>query len=390
LFVVAPDGHVNLGAVYGKVNVAGLSFDEARDAVKAHLRRTLEDPQVSLTLAESSAFSSEQLQAIISNLKQWRGKDQWAEQQLIERSVPILSQQFKRYRGKGAGAENVVRAAFAWILQREASEAERQSWSQYIDTTEDAIEQLIVRLLNSHEFSNAENGGVTRQPKSDPAAKQMPVLPMFARHRTKQAKVQTLLRVVYDMPLDKAEVLAKFLNDNVKGEIEARKVGDGLVVTAEAGIQRTVAGIVSLMTGEPVTLDLGGGSPAGYATVHVPVYHDPKHPNVGPTTYYAPTPVVQPGILPGEYPPPPAGKRDLRTRTVLEPDPTTGRFVPRTVLEERLPANAPAESRDRLQPSLTPQPTTERAKESTENSKEPPASASDSSSVFQFYVGVAR
>jgi polysaccharide export outer membrane protein len=54
LFVVEPSGALNLGAAYGKVNVKGLSLEEARDAVEALLRRTLRDPQVSLTLYESS------------------------------------------------------------------------------------------------------------------------------------------------------------------------------------------------------------------------------------------------------------------------------------------------------------------------------------------------
>ncbi|MEX2138422.1 MAG: polysaccharide biosynthesis/export family protein [Pirellulales bacterium] len=54
LFVVDPGGYVNLGAGYGKVKVRDLSLDEARDAVESHLRRTLANPQVSLTLSESS------------------------------------------------------------------------------------------------------------------------------------------------------------------------------------------------------------------------------------------------------------------------------------------------------------------------------------------------
>ncbi len=54
LFVVEPGGYLNLGAGYGKVKVRDLSLDEARDAVEAYLRRTLLNPQVSLTLAESS------------------------------------------------------------------------------------------------------------------------------------------------------------------------------------------------------------------------------------------------------------------------------------------------------------------------------------------------
>jgi len=54
LFVVEPSGFLNLGAAYGKVKVKDLSIEEARDQVEAHLRRTLRDPQVSLSLYESS------------------------------------------------------------------------------------------------------------------------------------------------------------------------------------------------------------------------------------------------------------------------------------------------------------------------------------------------
>jgi beta-lactamase regulating signal transducer with metallopeptidase domain len=319
------------------------------------------------------------------------------ETDVANRVERVLGQLFEQFRANGRSDEGVVLEAFAWILNRKPTNLEQAAWSQRLKADDAPVGKLITTLLHSSEFTDPPNrrqaAVLTPRPNTavEPvsstgtAAERPGVAASF-----RKARVQTLLRVVYDMPLDKAEVLAKFLNDNVKGEIEARKVGDGLVVTAEAGIQRTVAGIVSLMTGEPVTLDLGGGSPAGYATVHVPVYHDPKNPNVGPTTYYTPTPVVQPGIVPGEYPPPPAGKRDLRTRTVLEPDPTTGSFVPRTVLEERVPANAPADSRDRSLPTLlTPQPTKERTKESTESSKEPPASASDSSSVRRFPGGFA-
>jgi polysaccharide export outer membrane protein len=54
LFVVEPGGHLNLGPSYGKVLVKDLSLEEARDVVEKHLRRTLRNPQVSLTLYESS------------------------------------------------------------------------------------------------------------------------------------------------------------------------------------------------------------------------------------------------------------------------------------------------------------------------------------------------
>jgi polysaccharide export outer membrane protein len=52
--VVDPGGYINLGAVYGKVKVSDLSLEEARDALEAHLRRVLREPQVSITLFESS------------------------------------------------------------------------------------------------------------------------------------------------------------------------------------------------------------------------------------------------------------------------------------------------------------------------------------------------
>jgi protein involved in polysaccharide export with SLBB domain len=52
-FVVEPGGAVELGPAYGKVGVAGLSLDEATEAVENQLRRLLKQPQVSLTLAQS-------------------------------------------------------------------------------------------------------------------------------------------------------------------------------------------------------------------------------------------------------------------------------------------------------------------------------------------------
>jgi polysaccharide biosynthesis/export protein len=53
-YAVEPGGAVDLGPLYGKVNVAGLSLDEASDAVTEHLRRILSNPQVSLTLYQSA------------------------------------------------------------------------------------------------------------------------------------------------------------------------------------------------------------------------------------------------------------------------------------------------------------------------------------------------
>jgi polysaccharide biosynthesis/export protein len=53
-YAVEPGGAVDLGALYGKVDVAGLSLDEATDAVTEHLARILSNPQVSLTLYQSA------------------------------------------------------------------------------------------------------------------------------------------------------------------------------------------------------------------------------------------------------------------------------------------------------------------------------------------------
>ncbi len=53
-YAVEPGGAVDLGALYGKVNVAGLSLDEATDAVTEHLGRILSNPQVSLTLYQTA------------------------------------------------------------------------------------------------------------------------------------------------------------------------------------------------------------------------------------------------------------------------------------------------------------------------------------------------
>lgn len=54
VYLVEPGGGIDLGAAYGKVNVAGLSLEEATDAVDRQLRKVLTAPQVSLTLYQSA------------------------------------------------------------------------------------------------------------------------------------------------------------------------------------------------------------------------------------------------------------------------------------------------------------------------------------------------
>ncbi len=53
-FVVEPGGAVDLGPAYGKVNVGGLSLDEATSVVETQVSRVVKTPQISLTLAQSA------------------------------------------------------------------------------------------------------------------------------------------------------------------------------------------------------------------------------------------------------------------------------------------------------------------------------------------------
>jgi len=53
LYLIEPGGLLNLGPGYGKVKVGGLSLEEAGAAVSKQLKRTLSNPQVSVTLNES-------------------------------------------------------------------------------------------------------------------------------------------------------------------------------------------------------------------------------------------------------------------------------------------------------------------------------------------------
>ena len=53
-FSVDPEGMVDLGPSYGKVKVVGLTIAEAQDAIRRQLAQTLEEPEVSVSLAASS------------------------------------------------------------------------------------------------------------------------------------------------------------------------------------------------------------------------------------------------------------------------------------------------------------------------------------------------
>src|SRR3989304_838997 len=53
-YVVDPEGKIDLGPSYGKVQVVNLTTDEAQAAIQQHLSQILEDPIVSVSLAFSS------------------------------------------------------------------------------------------------------------------------------------------------------------------------------------------------------------------------------------------------------------------------------------------------------------------------------------------------
>jgi polysaccharide export outer membrane protein len=54
ILAVEPGGAIDLGPGYGRVPVAGLSIDEATEAVARQLSHFLKNPQVSITLAQSA------------------------------------------------------------------------------------------------------------------------------------------------------------------------------------------------------------------------------------------------------------------------------------------------------------------------------------------------
>ncbi len=59
-FIVDPGGMIALGPGYGKAVIGNLPLEEASDAIESHLRRYLREPQVSLTLAEAAGLQSVQ------------------------------------------------------------------------------------------------------------------------------------------------------------------------------------------------------------------------------------------------------------------------------------------------------------------------------------------
>lgn len=55
LYGVMPDGRVNLGFLYGSISVAGLTIEQAEEAIRNQLRKTITNPLVSVALGQIRA-----------------------------------------------------------------------------------------------------------------------------------------------------------------------------------------------------------------------------------------------------------------------------------------------------------------------------------------------
>jgi hypothetical protein len=288
-----------------------------------------------------------ELEAKVLELQKWvtraRGKGRSPTPEERARAQATLQAATRLMRQSGFPDEAIVREIYLQILGRIPASGELMTWRVNLPTQDFDVTGLVESLIRSPEFVNGP-----RQVNEIRPVAPLPAMPAPAR--SKNARVQALYRIIYDMPNDKAEKLATFLNDNVLGEIEAHTEKDALVVTAEVGIQGRVAGIVSLMTGEPVVLDLRGGLPSFEGAIQAPGDHDPQ---TGATSY-RPRPLTAQPVAPSTFTARPTERRELRTRTVYETDPTTDAVRPRTIIEEHVWPGEPAKNREpTVEPGFT-------------------------------------
>jgi RNA polymerase sigma factor (sigma-70 family) len=70
-YTIEPMGTVALGPVYGRVNVKGMTVLEAEEAIKKHLAKIIEDPQLQVTLSEkqSSVRDLQNLESVVEKLR---------------------------------------------------------------------------------------------------------------------------------------------------------------------------------------------------------------------------------------------------------------------------------------------------------------------------------
>jgi hypothetical protein len=143
------------------------------------------------------------------------------------------------------------------LLQAEFVNADKNSVdSDRLDRLEKQLEALLKEV-------KAMRAGT---PKGDASAKSpgekaviMDINPVISRlnvysetvlHTGAADQAVTLTRATYKMPKDKAEALAKFLGDQVKGQVLETKVdGDSIMVTT-THIQRTIHEFINLVQGK--------------------------------------------------------------------------------------------------------------------------------------------
>jgi beta-lactamase regulating signal transducer with metallopeptidase domain len=209
----------------------------------------------------------------------------------VEHVAEVLMPLVKRMRGQlpsGRADEYIVNEIYLHMLDRMPTASESKIWVEQLKQNDDAAIRILVAAIGqSAEFSGNEE--------------------TFKR-LTHKPRVQTLLRVSYEMPTDKANALAVFIKENVLQPIDVRVVEPGLVVTAEGEVQAPIAAMVSLITGERVVLDLDqhGRHPTGaYRT----------QPAYGPPTMEGYLPRTQDGSRAGIFPPVPRQAEPSKRKT---------------------------------------------------------------------------
>ncbi|MEX2142889.1 MAG: M56 family metallopeptidase [Pirellulales bacterium] len=193
------------------------------------------------------------LEEKVLELQKWivrsRGKGRSPTLEERQKAREILQATTSLMRSSGFPDKAVVSEIHLQILGTQPDPHYAHHWLQKLRGNEFDVGSLVEDLIRSREFVD----GPRQENKAQTVVRPPLVMPESAR--SKQAPAQTLLRVAYDMPRDKSEALAKFLKDHVaEGDIDLRTVESGLIVTAEESVQRTIVGLVSLMTGERVSL----------------------------------------------------------------------------------------------------------------------------------------
>lgn len=229
-----------------------LRANSAKDPVVRPMRVD-SDPEIDEDLTR-------RLRGIQSELQSLRGSGKKAPEGTVDRVARTLGELVARFRSHGAREENVIKEVFAWILGRLPSDMELDSWREFlVQSGHDGVESFIGTLMRSLNFTDARavsnNAPI---PYTGAHARPQSAATQLEPHRSKQPKVQSLLRVTYQLPADKGRSLANFLTEKIREGIDIRlgehSSGEStLVVTAEGDAQRTIAGIVSLITGEPIS-----------------------------------------------------------------------------------------------------------------------------------------